>query len=144
MAADPDEAAGPGTAPRRFLGSLRDRGVFRPLTRHLPDRAFWLLQLWKGGGDPVDSFREVVDHGAALCIVLGPDEWPGIGRGRTHELRQVARSGVFEIAYVPDPRPQLPRGERPRRRPWWCSTSGCSAPGPADRSSAPTSGPSAS
>ena len=102
MAADPVEAAGPGTARRRFLGSLRDRGVFRPLTRHLPDRAFWLLQLWKGGRDPVDSFRKVVDHGAALCIVLGPDEWPGIGRGRTHELRKVARSGVFEIAYVSD------------------------------------------
>jgi len=102
MAADPDEAPGPGTAPRRFLGSLRDRGLFRPLTRHLPDRAFWLLQLWKGGRDPVDAFRAVVDHGAALCIVLGPDEWPGIGRGRTHDLRKLARSGVFEIAYVPD------------------------------------------
>ena len=47
------------------------------------------------------SIREVVDSGAAVCIVLGPDEWPGIGRGRIHELRDVARSGVFEIAYVP-------------------------------------------
>jgi dienelactone hydrolase len=97
-AASPSEPASPR---RRFLGSLRDKGVFRPITRRMPDRAWWVLQLLKGGRDPVDSIREVVESGAAVCIVLGPDEWPGIGRGRTHELRQVARSGIFEIAYVP-------------------------------------------
>ncbi|HEY4928041.1 MAG TPA: oligosaccharide flippase family protein [Acidimicrobiales bacterium] len=86
---------------RRFLGTLRDRGVFHPITRHLPDRAWWALQLIKGGPDPVASVREVVDSGAAVCIVLGPDEWPGIGRGRTHEFRRLARSGVLEIAFVP-------------------------------------------
>jgi hypothetical protein len=95
---EPTDHSGPR---RRFLGSLRDKGVFHPITRHLPDRAWWVLQLLKGGSDPVASIREVVDSGTAVCIVLGPDEWPGIGRGRTHELRKVARSGVFEIAYVP-------------------------------------------
>jgi hypothetical protein len=62
---------------------------------------WWVLQRVKGGRSPVDSIREVVESGAAVCIVLGPDEWPGIGRGRTHELRKVARSGIVEIAYVP-------------------------------------------
>ncbi|HEX7459189.1 MAG TPA: hypothetical protein VF279_01085, partial [Acidimicrobiales bacterium] len=65
------------TAPtRRFLGSLRDRGVFHPITRHLPDRAWWVLRWFTGGKDPVASIREVVDSGTAVCIVLGPDEWP--------------------------------------------------------------------
>ena len=47
------------------------------------------------------SIRQVVESGAAVCIVLGPDEWPGIGRGRVHELRKLTRSGVFEIVFVP-------------------------------------------
>jgi hypothetical protein len=54
-----------------------------------------------GGIDPVASIREVVDGGAAVCIVLGPDEWRGIGRGRIRELRRLARAGVVEIAFVP-------------------------------------------
>ena len=86
---------------RRFLGTLRDRGVFHPVTSRLPDRVWWVLQLIKGGPDPVASIREVVDSGAAVCVVLGPDEWPGIGRGRTHEFRRLARSGVLAIAFVP-------------------------------------------
>ena len=86
---------------RRFLGAMRDRGVFHPITRHMPDRAWWVLQRVKGGQNPVHSIREVVGSGAAVCIVLGPDEWPGIGRGRIHELRSVARSGILEIAFVP-------------------------------------------
>ena len=67
----------------------------------MPDRFWWALHLLRGGPDPVASIREVVDSGTAVCIVLGPDEWPGIGRGRTHELRRLARTGVFEIAFVP-------------------------------------------
>jgi len=94
-------SSAPRTPHRRFLGGLRDKGVFRPLTRRMPDRAWWVLQRVKGGPNPVDSIREVVESGAAVCIVLGPDEWPGIGRGRVHELRNVARSGILEIAYVP-------------------------------------------
>jgi len=86
---------------RRFLGSHRDQGVFHPITRRLPDRAWWVLRWLASGIDPVASIREVVDCGAAVCIVLGPDEWPGIGRDRVHELRDVARSGVFEPAYGP-------------------------------------------
>jgi dienelactone hydrolase len=86
---------------RRFLGSLRDRGVFHPVTKRLPDRFWWAAHLGRGGSDPVDAFRRVVDSGASVCIVLGPDEWPGIGRGRTHELRRLSRSGVFAITYVP-------------------------------------------
>jgi hypothetical protein len=91
----------PRSPRRRFLGGMRDKGVFQPITRHMPDRVWWVLQRVKGGRSPVDSIREVVESGAAVCIVLGPDEWPGIGRGRTHELRKVARSGIVEIAYVP-------------------------------------------
>ena len=93
----------PGSPPagRRFLGTLRDKGMFRPLTRHLPDRVWWALRMGADGSDPVRSLRRVVDSGAAVCVVLGPDEWPGIGRGRVHELRRVAREGVFAIAYVP-------------------------------------------
>lgn len=94
-------STGPARPRRRFLGSLRDRGVFHPITRHMPDRAWWVLQLLRGERDPVASIREVVDSGTAVCIVLGPDEWPGIGRGRTHELRKLARTGVLEIAFVP-------------------------------------------
>jgi len=86
---------------RRFLGGLRDKGLFTPLVRHLPDRVWWAARLGKGGKDPVDALRRVVDHGASLFVILGPDEWPGIGRGREHELRQVARTGVFAITYVP-------------------------------------------
>ena len=86
---------------RRFLGSLRDRGVFHPVTKRLPDRFWWAVHLGRGGSDPVDAFRRVVDSGASVRIVLGPDEWPGIGRGRTHELRRLARTGVFAITYVP-------------------------------------------
>ena len=86
------------TVPRR---GLRDKGLFTPLVRHLPDRVWWAARLGKGGKDPVDALRRVVDHGASLFVILGPDEWPGIGRGREHELRQVARTGVFAITYVP-------------------------------------------
>jgi len=86
---------------RRFLGSLRDRGIFHPLVKHLPDRVWWIARMGKGGSDPVGAFRRVVESGAALCVVLGPDEWPGIGRGRAHELRRVARSGVFAITLLP-------------------------------------------
>ncbi len=101
---EPAEVVDParlGAPRRRFLGSLRDKGVFQPITRRLPDRVWWAMQLMKRGSDPVASIREVVKSGAAVCIVLGPDEWPGIGRGRTHELRQVGRSGILEVAYVP-------------------------------------------
>jgi alpha-beta hydrolase superfamily lysophospholipase len=97
-----DEVSPTPSAPkRRFLGSLRDRGGLTPITRRLPDRVWWAARIGRGGKDPVDSFRRVVDGGTSLFVVLGPDEWPGIGRGRVHELRQVARSGVFAIAYVP-------------------------------------------
>lgn len=97
-----DRPAPAATAPpRRFLGTLRDKGVFRPVTRHLPDRVWWAAQLTTRGPDPVAALRRVVDDGAALLVVLGPDEWPGIGRGRTHELRRVAAAGVFTIAFVP-------------------------------------------
>jgi alpha-beta hydrolase superfamily lysophospholipase len=104
------EQTGPGEvlspsgsrSPRqRFLGGMRDKGVFRPITRHLPDRAWWVLERVKGGRNPVDSIRVVVENGVAVCIVLGPDEWPGIGRGRIHQFRNLARSGVLEIAFVP-------------------------------------------
>jgi hypothetical protein len=99
----PDEQQAPEPPPtrRRFLGALRDKGVFRPLTRHLPDRVWWVLRMGREGSDPVRSLRWVVDGGAAVCVILGPDEWPGIGRGRSHELRRVARGGVFAIRYVP-------------------------------------------
>jgi dienelactone hydrolase len=86
---------------RRFLGTVRDKGVFRPVTKHLPDRFWWAARLGTGGRDPVDAFCRVVDSGTSLYVVLGPDEWPGIGRGRTHELKRVARSGSFAITYVP-------------------------------------------
>jgi dienelactone hydrolase len=99
---DEQQSRAPGPPRRRFLGTLRDRGVFRPLSRHLPDRVWWALHLGRGGTDPVRSLRRVVDGGAAVCVVLGPDEWPGIGRGRIHELRQVARGGVFAISFVPN------------------------------------------
>jgi dienelactone hydrolase len=94
-------AAAPGPPPRRFLGSLRDKGVFRPLTSRLPDRVWWASRLGHRGRDPVGSLRRVVDDGTAVLVVLGPDEWPGIGRGRAHELKRVAKHGVFTIAYVP-------------------------------------------
>jgi len=93
--------AEPPVRRRRFLGSLRDKGVFTPLARHMPDRVWWAAHLGRGGNDPVEALQRVVDSGAALYVVLGPDEWPGIGRGRTHELRRLARSGVFAITYVP-------------------------------------------
>ena len=87
---------------KRFLGSLRDRGVFTPIVRRMPDRLWWLAHLRRrGGADPVGAIDRIVARGTALCIVLGPDEWPGIGRGRTHELRRVTRSGTFTIAFVP-------------------------------------------
>jgi dienelactone hydrolase len=100
-ATDDEPAPEPDRPRRRVLGSLRDKGVFRPVTRHLPDRVWWAARLGSGGVDPVSPLRRVVDEGAAVLVVLGPDEWPGIGRGRTHELRRVAREGVFTIAYVP-------------------------------------------
>ena len=99
--AAPAPAPAPETHRHRFLGSLRDRGVFQPLTKHVPDRVWWLARIGKGGTDPVGAFQRVVDSGAALCVILGPDEWPGIGRGRVHELHRVARSGVFSITLVP-------------------------------------------
>jgi hypothetical protein len=89
------------TPRRRFLGTLRDKGFFRPVTKHLPDRFWWATRMGTGGTDPVTALSQVVDSGASLYVVLGPDEWPGIGRGRTHELRRVARSGSFAITYVP-------------------------------------------
>ena len=55
----------------------------------------------RGGSDPVASLRHVVDAGASLLVILGPDEWPGIGRGRTHQYRRLAKRGVFAITYVP-------------------------------------------
>ncbi|MGA2837211.1 MAG: hypothetical protein ABSF84_11495 [Acidimicrobiales bacterium] len=90
-----------GVPPHRFLGGLRDRGVFTPVVQRLPDRVWWAARLGKGGRDPVDSLQRVVDGGASLFVVLGPDEWSGIGRGRTHELRRLTRSGVFAITFVP-------------------------------------------
>ncbi len=100
--ADADGAsAAPEPPSRRFLGGLRDRGVFRPVTRHLPDRVWWLARVGRGGSDPVASLRHVVDAGASLLVILGPDEWPGIGRGRTHQYRRLAKRGVFAITYVP-------------------------------------------
>jgi len=66
-----------------------------------PGSGVGAARLGAGGKDPVDAFRRVIDSGTSLFIVLGPDEWPGIGRGRAHELRQVARSGSFAITYVP-------------------------------------------
>ena len=86
---------------RRFLGSLRDSGVLRPVTRHIPDRAWWLANSLTRASRPVDTLERVVDSGASVCVVLGPDEWPGIGRGRKHLLRRLARRGVFTIALVP-------------------------------------------
>ncbi len=85
---------------RRFLGSLRDRGTLKPISRHIPDRAWWVANTLNRASHPVDAFGRVVDSGASLCVVLGPDEWPGIGRGRKHELRRVAKRGVFTIALV--------------------------------------------
>jgi len=101
--AGPDDVVQRGAhAPkRRFLGTLRDKGVFRPVTKHLPDRFWWATRLGSGAKDPVEALSRVVDSGASLYIVIGPDEWPGIGRGRAHELKQVARSGSFAITYVP-------------------------------------------
>jgi len=99
--ASPEEERVASVHHRRFLGSLRDRGVFHPVTKRLPDRFWWAARLGRGGPDPVDAFQRIIDTGASVCIVLGPDEWPGIGRGRAHELRRVARSGVFAITYVP-------------------------------------------
>ena len=86
---------------RRLLGSLRDRGAFKPISKYIPDRAWWVANLLTHASHPVDAFQRVVDSGSSLCVVLGPDEWPGIGRGRKHELRRVARQGVFSIAMVP-------------------------------------------
>ena len=97
----PAPASAPAPHRHRFLGSLRDRGVFRPLTKHVPDRVWSLARIGKGGTDPVGVFQRVVDSGAALCVVLGPDEWPGVGRGRVHKLRRVARSGVFSLTLLP-------------------------------------------
>ncbi|MGD0880049.1 MAG: alpha/beta hydrolase [Acidimicrobiales bacterium] len=85
----------------RFLGGLRDRGVFTPVAQRLPDRIWWAARLGRSGKDPVDALASVIDSGASLFVVLGPDEWSGIGRGRTHELRRLARSGVFAITFVP-------------------------------------------
>ena len=86
-----------------------------------------------GGTDPVASIREVVDSGAAVCIVLGPDEWPGIGRGPDPRAPRRGPVGRVRDRLRAHPRPQLPRGERPRRRRWWCSTSGSSGPDRAGR-----------
>jgi len=86
---------------RRFLGSLRDRGALKPISKYIPDRAWWLANTLTHASRPVDALERVVDSGASLCVVLGPDEWPGIGRGRRHELREVATRGVFAIAMVP-------------------------------------------
>ncbi len=100
--ADPDApGAAPGAPRRRLLGTLRDRGVFRPVTRHLPDRVWWLAGVGRGGGGPVAALRRVVDAGTSLLVVLGPDEWPGIGRGHVHEYHRLAREGVFAVTYVP-------------------------------------------
>ena len=75
--------------------------MFRPVTRHLPDRVWWAAGLGHRDKDPVGALQRVVEGGTSVLVVLGPDEWPGIGRGRAHELRRVARHGVFTIAYVP-------------------------------------------
>jgi hypothetical protein len=96
-----EEEVGALTPRRRFLGTLRDRGVFLPVTKHLPDRFWWATRLGASHKDPVDALSRVVDSGASLYVIIGPDEWPGIGRGRAHELKQVARSGSFAITYVP-------------------------------------------
>ncbi len=98
---DEEEERGVHPPRRRFLGTLRDKGVFRPLTKRIPDRIWWATRLGSNGKDPVEALSRVVDSGASLYIVIGPDEWPGIGRGRAHELKQVARSGSFAISYVP-------------------------------------------
>jgi alpha-beta hydrolase superfamily lysophospholipase len=97
----PAVQADPPAPRRRFLGNLRDKGVFTPLARRMPDRIWWAARLGKGGKDPVEALQRVVDSGTSLYVVLGPDEWPGIGRGRTHELRRLARSGIFAITFVP-------------------------------------------
>jgi len=97
-----ESAEPPPAAPsRRFLGSLRDKGVFTPVVRRLPDRFWWAARLGKPGKDPVPALQRVLESGSSLYVVLGPDEWPGIGRGRTHELRRLTRDGVFAITYVP-------------------------------------------
>jgi hypothetical protein len=98
----PEDHAQLGARPpkRRFLGRLRDKGVFQPVSKHLPDRFWWATRLG-GNTDQVPALGRVVDSGASLFVVLGPNEWMEIGRGRTHELRKVARSGLFAISFVP-------------------------------------------
>jgi len=97
-----DEPKGETRPKRRFLGSLRDSGALKPISRHIPDRVWWLANTLSHASRPVDALQRVVGSGASLFVVVGPDEWPGIGRGRKHELRRVARRGVFSLALVPN------------------------------------------
>ena len=87
---------------RRFLGSLRDSGALKPISRHIPDRVWWAANTLSHASRPVDALQRVVGSGSSLFVILGPDEWPGIGRGRRHELQRVARNGVFSMALVPN------------------------------------------
>jgi len=96
--AEPPTARSPK---RRFLGSLRDSGALKPVSKHIPDRAWWVANTLSHASRPVDALQRVVGSGASLFVVLGPDEWPGIGRGRRHELKRVARNGVFSLAMLP-------------------------------------------
>jgi len=100
---DDEEVVAPvESAPsKRFLGDMRDRGVFTPLVRRLPDQFWTVANRIKGSDDPAEVFRRVVDSGVEVFIVCGPEEWRTVGRGRHAELRRMAETGRFHLAMIP-------------------------------------------
>jgi hypothetical protein len=85
-----------------WVRHIRDYRRIRRFVQHLPSSVWWIINRVTAEKPPVRTLREVVDTGAIMLLIVGPNESRWLVGGEGSSVRKLERTARFRMEIIPD------------------------------------------